>query len=116
MVHEKSSADKTAHFLSRRTNLKNSEIYTVLNEMHNEGLLYLMAIAKNNEIKRAVSHYVTSMIHETTIINGSDLKEMGYQPGPVFKKILHRLFLARLDGEVESREDEINLVTQTFPH
>jgi tRNA nucleotidyltransferase (CCA-adding enzyme) len=115
MVQEKSSADKTAHFLSRRTNLKNSQIYTVLNELHNEGLLYLMAIARNNEIKRAVSLYVTSMIDETAIINGSDLKEMGYQPGPVFKEILHRLFLARLDGEVESREDEINMVTQTFP-
>ena len=115
MVHEKSSADKTAHFLSRRSNLKNSEIYTVLNELQNEGLLYLMSIARKSEIKMAVSQYVTSMKHETTKTNGSDLKEMGYQPGPIFKQILHHLFLARLDGEVESREDEITMVKQTFP-
>ncbi len=115
MIHEKSCADKTAHFLSRRDHLKNSEIYTVLSELQNEGLLYLMAIARKSEIKKAVSQYVTSMKHETTILNGSDLQEMGYRPGPIFKDILHRLFLARLDGEVESREDESALVTKAFP-
>jgi tRNA nucleotidyltransferase (CCA-adding enzyme) len=115
IVHEKSYGDKTAAFLSRRDNLKNSEIYTVLNELQTEGLLYLMAVGRKSEIKKSVSLFVTSMKHETTLLNGSDLKEMGYQPGPIFKDILHRLFLARLDGDVKTREDEIALVTRSFP-
>ncbi len=115
MIHEKSCADKISHFFSRRDRLKNSEIYTVLSELQNEGLLYLMAIAPKSEVKKAVSHYVTSMKDETTILNGSDLKEMGYRPGPIFKSIFHHLLLARLDGEVQSEEDERNLVIRTFP-
>ncbi len=115
MIHEKSCADKTAHFLARRDHLKNSEIYTVLSELQNEGLLYLMAIARKSEIKKAVSQHVTSMKHETPMLNGSDLKEMGYRPGPIFKSILHHLLLARLDGEVLSKEDEMNMVIRTFP-
>ena len=115
VIHEKNFGDKTAAFLTRRTNLKNSEIYTVLNELNTEGLLYLMAIARKNEIKKSVSLYVTSMKHEKPIVNGSDLKEMGYKPGPIFKQILHQLLLARLDGEVSTREDELTMVSEHFP-
>ena len=115
LVQEKSCGDKTAAFLARRNDLKHSEIFTILDELQTEGLLYLMAIARKNEIKKSVSLYVTSMKHEKTILTGSDLKEMGYKPGPIFKEILHHLFLARLDGLISSREEEMDMVFSSFP-
>ena len=43
-------------------------------------------------------------------VTGNDLKEMGYEPGPIFREILTALLEARLNGEVRSRNDEIEFV------
>ena len=45
---------------------------------------------------------------------GRDLLEMGYQEGPLIGSILSRLQMARLDGEVETREDEIEWVRNNY--
>ena len=115
LLHEKSVADKIAHFLARRASLRNSEIYMLLSDLQNEGLLYLMAIARKTEVKKMISNYVTAMKVESPILNGSDLKKLGYKPGPVFKDILHSLLLARLDKTTSTREDEIILVKEKYP-
>ena len=115
LIQEKSVADKTAHFLARRSSLKSSEIYMLLSGLQTEGLLYLMAIARKTEVKKMISNYVTSMRVETPILNGGDLKNLGYKPGPIFKEILHSLLLARLDKKTSCREDEIEIVKDKFP-
>ncbi|PID43598.1 MAG: prohead protease [Proteobacteria bacterium] len=115
LIHEKTVTDKTAHFLARRPGLKNSEIYMLLSELRIEGLLYLMAIARKTDVKRMISSYVTSMRQERPLLNGNDLKELGYQPGPLFKEILHALVLARIDHMITSREEEIAFVQNSFP-
>ncbi|HOC82932.1 MAG TPA: hypothetical protein PKI39_07970, partial [Synergistales bacterium] len=45
---------------------------------------------------------------------GRELLEMGYEEGPLIGSILSRLQMARLDGEVETREDEIEWVRDNF--
>ncbi len=40
-------------------------------------------------------------------ITGTDLLMMGYKPGPLYRKTLEAVWLARLDGEVKTREEEI---------
>jgi len=115
LLNEKTVADKTAHYLSRRIKLKNSVIYSSLRELNIEGLLYLMAIARKPEVKRAVSLYVTTLRTQSPLLNGDDLKSLGYQPGPIFKTLLETLLLARLDEEVSSRDDEIDLLKKSYP-
>jgi tRNA nucleotidyltransferase (CCA-adding enzyme) len=115
LINEKAQADKTSRFLNRRTGLKNSEIYTALKDLSIEGLLYLMAVARKSEVKKFVSTFVTSMRSEQSLLNGDDLKKLGYRPGPLFKTILETLLLARLDKKVITRQDEIDLVTNNFP-
>ncbi|MEJ2056499.1 MAG: hypothetical protein P8X39_01510 [Desulfofustis sp.] len=115
LINEKAQADKTSRFLNRRTGLKNSEIYTALKDLSIEGLLYLMAVARKSEVKKFVSTFVTSMRSEQSLLNGDDLKKLGYRPGPLFKTILETLLLARLDKKVITRQDEIDLVTKNFP-
>jgi tRNA nucleotidyltransferase (CCA-adding enzyme) len=65
--------------------------------------------------KKAVSLFVTHLRHYKTHIQGADLKKMGYKTGPIFKTILNHLLEAKLDGEVESREDEIEFIRQNYP-
>ncbi len=48
----------------------------------------------------------------STELTGDDLKRMGVPPGPVYRRILGRLRDARLDGEVTSRAQEEELVSQ----
>ncbi|MGA7277508.1 MAG: CBS domain-containing protein [Desulfocapsaceae bacterium] len=115
LINEKNLADKTASFLSRRKHLKNSEIFTALRDLNIEGLLYLIALARKSEVKQAVSSYVTALRLQQPLLNGDDLKDMGYQPGPLFKTLLETLLLARLDETVSTRQEEIELLKHHHP-
>ncbi|MFH1732138.1 MAG: CCA tRNA nucleotidyltransferase [Planctomycetota bacterium] len=49
------------------------------------------------------------------LVSGHDLIEMGYTPGPQFKKILDAVDDAQLEGELETAEQAIEFVHQRFP-
>ncbi len=115
LLEEKQGADAATRQLSGRSALKNSEIRTAFKDLRIEGLLYLMAVARKTEVKMAVSAYVTTLRHEAPLLDGNDLKRLGYQPGPLFKTMLETLLLARLDERVHTRDDEIALITELFP-
>jgi poly(A) polymerase len=48
------------------------------------------------------------------LLTGEDLKELGYQPGPLFKKILATVEDAQLNGAVHDREEALKLIRTTF--
>ena len=80
-----------------------------------EGLLYIMAIARKNQVKKAVSLYVTTLKQVEPAVTGGDLIRMGYQPGPQFKKILAFLKKARLDNLACDKKEEVALLRRNFP-
>lgn len=112
---EKEAADKILKELSRTRRLRTSEIYWLLQERSHESLLYLIAMARKKTAKMAVSHFVTHLRHYKTHIRGADLKKMGYKSGPIYKTILNHLLEAKLDGEVESRAEEIKFIKRRYP-
>ncbi|CAG1000577.1 partial A-adding tRNA nucleotidyltransferase, partial [Methylophilaceae bacterium] len=71
-----------------------------------ELILYLMAKAERESLRKAFSRYMTKLRHTQTILKGADLKKLGAQQGPVMGEILRELLRKRLDNEVVSREDE----------
>ncbi len=107
LLKEKEATDKILKELGRTRRLRTSEIYWLLQERSHESLLYIIAMARKKAAKKAVSHYVTHLRHYKTHIQGADLKKMGYKSGPIYKTILNHLLEAKLDGEVESRAEEI---------
>jgi len=115
LLWQKEHADTIANLLGRRSTLKNSEIYWLLQDLNIEGLLYLMTIARKSSAKKAISNYVTEMRQVSTLITGKELKAMGYKPGPAFKTMLNGLLDARLDGLVNSREEELAFVQAHYP-
>jgi tRNA nucleotidyltransferase (CCA-adding enzyme) len=115
LVKEKEASDKILKELNRGRMLRPSEIYWLLQDRSHESLLYLIALARKKTAKKAVSDYVTSLRHVATYIQGLDLKKMGYLPGPVYKLILNDLLEAKLDGVVQSREDEIDFIQKKYP-
>ncbi|NPE28521.1 CBS domain-containing protein [Methanococcoides sp. SA1] len=115
LISQKALADHTGQVLYQRNEIRNSELYRLLRGLTNEGLLYLMAIARKNEIKKNISNFVTSLRQTEILLTGNDLKEMGYLPGPLYKTILDRLLDARLDGQVSTLDDERQYVLDHFP-
>jgi len=115
LLRQKLAADKISHILYCRTTISRSALYWLLQELSGVGLLYLMAIARKNDIKKNVSLYVTDLQKIKTELSGVDLKAMGYPSGPGFKTMLHELLTARLDGIIHSRQEEEVFIQTRFP-
>jgi tRNA nucleotidyltransferase (CCA-adding enzyme) len=115
LIFQKLTADELANKLYGRIPEKNSAIRRILAPLSNDGLLYLMAIARKKEIKKIVSLYVTSLRNIQPLLNGEDLKKLGYPPGQKFKKMFSALRDARLDGLLDSREEEKKFLLKHFP-
>lgn len=114
LIRQKEQADYASRFLYRSKKTPNSIIHKLFKHLSNEGLLYLAAIARKNDIRKAVSLYVTKLRLVKPETNGNDLKAMGYSQGPVFKKILTELKNARLDGVVSTRQEEAEFIKLNF--
>ncbi len=115
LLLQKEYADKAAYRLARSNNLSNSQIAALLEELSIEGLLYLMSITRKNHMKKSISLYVTTLRQVRAELTGQDLVNLGYTPGPLFKKILTKLRNARLDGLVYDRDEELALLKNSFP-
>lgn len=91
------------------------DTYYALQSLSLQTILFAMAKAKEKEQKRAISLYLTTLRNIKPELTGKELKEMGYTPGPIFKKILIAIRDARLEERIKSREDEIRFVQREFP-
>ncbi len=115
LIQDKLRVEEISHRWHRQLPEKNSLICESLCTFSNDMLLYFMAIAKKTDINRKTSLYVTTLRTVRPLLNGDDLKDLGYTPGKVFKEILQSLKNAQLDGAVADRQDAIDFVTVRFP-
>jgi tRNA nucleotidyltransferase (CCA-adding enzyme) len=108
LIHEVNRQDRK----SREP--ENSDIYLWFKGFSIETVLYLMACSKNEDFRKWISLYITDLRKKKIILTGDDLISLGYPPGSVFQKIFKLLLQAHLNGEVQTREDEIELVAKHF--
>ncbi len=113
-IDEKRKADLCLKWMQSQERFENSVLYRRLHPLRTEILLYMMASTSSEAVKRGISYYFTRLRSTTTFLTGNDLKDMGLQPGPVYRKILEGLLDARLNGRVKTREDEINFVRKSW--
>ncbi len=74
------------------------------------------AIAADSTLARErLDLYQTRWRHVRTALDGDDLRRMGVTSGPRLGRALKALQDARLDGKIESREDEMALVQRWLP-
>ena len=115
IIEQKEHTDKIATLLLRRRAMSNSEIYWLFEDLSNESLLYLMAIARKNHIKRYISNYVSNLRQIKPTTTGKKLAKMGYTPGPLFKEILNDLTTAKLDNLIQTEQEEVDFIRKNFP-
>ncbi len=93
---------------------RNSDLFHQLNPLPTEIILFLMAAAGDEEVRRWLSRFFTHLRGTAPILTGDDLKELGLAPGPIYKKAFTALLDARLNGKVLTRQEEIALVRRRF--
>jgi putative nucleotidyltransferase with HDIG domain len=56
-----------------------------------------------------------TQIRPTPLITGEDLIALGYRPGPDFRRMLNLVEDAQLEGRVQSREEALQMIADSFP-
>lgn len=90
--------------------MRKSEAFRQLELLTQEGRLFVMARTHSDDVKKAVSGYITYAESLRPIATGEDLKNMGIKEGPVFREILDALKEAKIDRNLATREEELAFV------
>lgn len=77
--------------------------------------LILVAPRLPAHTRRYLWCYLTCWRHVKPLLNGRDLKQLGYQPGKAFRQILDALLSATLDGRISDRAQAETFLKEEFP-
>ena len=77
-----------------------------------ECLLFMMALTKSEPVRKAISHFCTHQRSITPVVGGKDLKAVGIKPGPVYSTILNKIIDQKLDGRLNTMDEEIAFARQ----
>jgi tRNA nucleotidyltransferase (CCA-adding enzyme) len=70
-------------------------------------------VAAEDAAQEQIRYFQAELRDVRPLLDGHDLMDLyDLKPGPIFKQLLNRLREARLDGQVESREDEQALLKE----
>jgi tRNA nucleotidyltransferase (CCA-adding enzyme) len=93
--------------------MKKSTVHRTLEPLSREAKLFIMARTKSDEIKKAISGYITNRDSYKPFTTGEDLKKLGIQEGPIYKEVLEALKDAKIDMNLKTKEDE-SLFVDTY--
>lgn len=79
-----------------------SQIYQLLSPFKSSQLI-LFAARSNKQVRRLVWLYITDLSQAKPLLNGNDLKTLGFKPGPLYKQILDDILNVSLDGKICDR-------------
>jgi len=98
-----------------RKGLKPGSIYRILHPLPLEILLFIMATRRRTRVEKYIGLYLTRLSRVKLKIDGEKLKEMGFKPGPEFRKILNSVLEAKLNGRIkDSLDDEMRYVKKIW--
>jgi len=101
--------------LAGANELSPPEIYDIFSPFSPEGIIFLLAMLADDRANKYATLFVTQYQSQAKLsLTGDDLIEMGVSPGPVFQQVFKALRDARVNGQVNSKKDEISLVKQQF--
>jgi tRNA nucleotidyltransferase (CCA-adding enzyme) len=90
--------------------MKKSAIHRTLEPLSREAKLFIMARTKSEEIKKAISGYITNHDSYKPFTTGEDIKKLGIQEGPIYKEVLETLKDAKIDMNLKTKEEESHFV------
>ncbi len=118
-VGEFLQAQSTLMRTLNKKHLAPSEVYALLTPWPRELVLFIMAKTQSKPTTHVamerIREYLTTFQHVAITLTGHDLEEIGLPKGPAYRRVLDRVFKAKLDGLAATPEDEYRLA-KTFIH
>ncbi len=105
---------KTKKYLSSANAV--SDIIDKLDSVPVEVIVLVFALIDDEDKRKLLSTYLTSWRGIKPEIKGEDLIKLGFSPGPIFSKIFAAVKTAKIEGQVRTREEELNFVLEKFSH
>lgn len=93
----------------QQEDIKPSEIFEKLHDFCLSNIYFFLIKTKEYKVKKRLVFFLQKLKNFKSEIGGKDLMELGFKPGPIFKKVLEEVRRARMDGIVATREEELNL-------
>jgi len=78
-------------------------------------MLVLIALQTQRTIRRQIWYYLTVLSHINPILNGNDLKKLGYKPGVQYRQMLDDLLAATLDGNINNKAEAEEFLARSYP-
>jgi tRNA nucleotidyltransferase (CCA-adding enzyme) len=78
-------------------------------------MLILIALHTQRLTRRQIWHYLTILAHIVPILNGNDLKQLGYKPGAQYRQMLNDILAATLDGVITNKAEAEEFLAQFYP-
>ena len=91
-------------------NIAPSAVYRLLQKYHPEAIATCALAADESAVRSQLERYLNELRYVKTHLDGDALKALGVAPGPRLGKMLEVIREARLDGTVNTREEEASLV------
>lgn len=107
LLEKRYKAEKQLNLIENASTCTKQDLYWSLINFKTEYILYMMALVKDEEIKKAISNFYTHQRGIRPYIKGRDLLKIGLQPGPVFSGILKQVLNAKLDGQLKTKKEEL---------
>ncbi len=99
--------------LSGGKDLRPSRIARLIDPLSPEARVLVQATLSGPDA-RAVTNYLAHSRKIAPDLRGEDLRRLGVRPGPIYRKIFAALRAARLDGRLQSAQEEIAFVRRRF--
>ena len=90
--------------------LKDSAVYAALSPYVREAVLACRFTAQGGIMAERIDDFTGRLADVRPVLSGDDVIALGVESGPHVGQLLAGLLRARLDGEVETRQDEIEAV------
>jgi len=90
--------------------IKPAQIFTLLRPLSYEAIILLRSASQDALFKKHITDFLEIYNCVRLCISGDDLCELGVLPGPGYQKILKKVLVARLNGKVRNRQDELALI------
>ncbi|MFH1997019.1 MAG: hypothetical protein ABIJ27_08555 [Candidatus Omnitrophota bacterium] len=93
--------------LGRSKNIPASAVYRMLEPVSTDGALAIYSRSRSAAARRRVREYLRKGKNTRLSIGGRDLKKLGLEPGPGYKKVLDQILDRKLDGAIASAGQEM---------
>ena len=112
LTEERPAADSLVLAHKKTVAFSPSQAYGLFNGLSWPALLFVMAKTENQALAQAGAAFLTTWRHQRPLLTGRDILALGCPPGPRIRETLERLRLARLDGLVGAKAEELALAQE----